>query len=173
LRPARAAAVTAALLGLGRAAPAAAQPSDAALARRYGDAGSAEVSLLLGFSSEGWAAGGGFRYFVVDMLAPGVEASVERDHGLTQGFTFASLRLVPLRFASAALVLTGRAGRVFLSDHADGWAAGGDLGVLLMLSPQVGLEIGYEVLRLLPDSFCADFVSCVLQRPVLGVRITF
>jgi hypothetical protein len=166
----RAAGLAATLLALGAAAPAVA---DDDLERRYGDAGSAEVSVLLGLSSNGWAAGGGFRYFVVDMLAPGLEASVERDHGFTQGFTFASLRVVPLRFASAALVLTARAGRVFLSDHADGWAAGGDAGVLFMVSPQVGLELGYEVLRLLPESFCADFTSCVLQRPVLGVRVTF
>jgi hypothetical protein len=140
---------------------------------RYGDGGTSEISLLLGISSNGWAAGGGFRYFVVDALAPGVEASVERSHGLTQGFTFASLRVVPLRFASFALVLTGRGGRVFLSDHADGWAVGGDVGVLFMTSPHVGFELGYEVLKLLPESFCADFASCVLQRPVLGVRITF
>jgi hypothetical protein len=166
----RAAGLTAAWLALAAAAPALAQDE---VERRYGDAGSSEVSVLLGLSSEGWAAGGGFRYFVVDALAPGVEASVERDHGFTQGFTFASVRLVPLRFASAALVLTARAGRVFLSDHADGWAAGGDVGVLLMLSPRVGLELGYEVLRLLPESFCADFTSCVLQRPVLGLRLTF
>jgi hypothetical protein len=141
---------------------------------RYGDAGTAEVSILLGASSDGFAVGGGFRYFVMDAVAPGVEASIERTHGFTQGFTFASVRVVPLRLASFALVATARGGHVFLSDHADGWAVGGDVGVLMMLSPHAGLELGYEVLKLLPASFCADFEGgCVLQRPVIGLRITF
>jgi hypothetical protein len=141
--------------------------------RRYADQGTSEVSLLLGVSSEGVAFGGGFRHFVVTGVAPGVEGAVYRADGITQGFTFGSLRVVPLRFDSFALVVTGRAGRVFLSDHSDGWAFGGDAGVLMFFSQHVGLELGYEVLKLAPDSFCADLSDCVLQRPVLGVRVSF
>jgi len=50
---------------------------------------------------------------------------------------------------------------------------GGDLGLLYFPSPHVGLEIGYEILQLLPDSFCEDLNSCVIRRPVLGLRIIF
>ena len=140
---------------------------------QYGKAGTSEVNILLGFSSGEVAFGGGFRHFVVDRVAPGLEASVTRSDGFTQGFTFGSVRFVPFQVSSVALVLTARAGRVFLSDHIDGWAYGGDAGVLIFFSQHAGLELGYEVLRLAPGSFCADLSTCVLQRPVLGVRIVF
>jgi hypothetical protein len=140
---------------------------------RYGDAGTSEINVLLGLSSAGIAFGGGFRHFVVDGVAPGVEGAVYRVDGVTYGYTFGSVRVVPLRFEKFALVLTGRAGRVYLSDHSDGWAYGGDAGVVFLLGKHVGLELGWEVLRLAPASFCADLEDCVVQRPVLGVRIVF
>jgi hypothetical protein len=141
--------------------------------RRYGDAGTSEVNILLGLSSAGVALGGGFRYFVVDALAPGLEGAVYRVDGVTYGYSFGSLRVVPLRFEKFALVLTGRAGRVFLSEHSDGWAYGGDAGVVFLLGKHVGLELGWEVLKLAPASFCADLSDCIVQRPVVGVRIVF
>jgi hypothetical protein len=119
------------------------------------------------------AFGGGFRHFVIDAVAPGLEAAVYRVDGQTQGFTFGTLRVVPLRFERFALVLTGRAGRVFLSDHVDGWAYGGDAGVIMFFNPHIGLELGYEILQLAPASFCEDQSTCVLKRPVISVRITF
>jgi hypothetical protein len=171
LIPTRALAAAVCTLALLAPAPALAQDD---LAPRYGDAGTSEISVLLGAGSGGWGAGAGFRYFVLDGVAPGLEGSYEHASGaLDSGFAMASLRVVPLRFASFALVLTARGGRVFLSDHADGWAVGGDAGILLMLSPHAGLELGYEVLKLLPESFCSDLSTCVLQRPVIGVRFTF
>ena len=166
-----------AALGVGLAAlPAARAQSEAPEdpgPRRYGDAGTSEISLLLGFSSDAFAVGGGFRYFVVDGVAPGVEGAYLNAEGPSQGFTFASVRVVPLRFDALAIVVTGRTGRVYLSEHDDGWAVGGDLGLLYFPSPHVGLEIGYEILQLLPDSFCEDLNSCVIRRPVLGLRIIF
>ena len=82
--------------------------------------------------------------------------------------------MVPLRVASVALVRDARAaGRVFLSSHVDGWAYGGDAGVLIFFSRHAGLELGYEVLKLAPGSFCGDLSTCLLQRPVLGVRLAF
>jgi hypothetical protein len=152
---------------------AAAQDDDDDVPRRYGDAGTSEASVLLGVSSEGMAFGGGFRHFFVDAIAPGLEAAVYREDGVTQAFTFGSLRVVPLRFEQFALVLTGRAGRVFLSEHSDGWAYGGDAGVIMFFSRHVGLELGYEILKLAPDSFCSDLSDCVLQRPVIGIRVVF
>jgi hypothetical protein len=109
----------------------------------------------------------------VNGVAPGLEASVTRADGFTQGFAFPSVRVVPFQVSSVALVLTARAGRVFLSDHIDGWAYGGDAGVLIFFSQHAELELGYEVLRLAPGSFCNDLSSCLLQRPVLGLRIVF
>jgi hypothetical protein len=128
----------------------------------------------LGYSSlSGFLAAGGFRYFVVDGVAPGVEATYVSGGklGSAYGLALASLRLVPLRTPSFALVLTGRGGRVFLGDHDDAWGVGGGAGVMLMLGPSAGLEIGYEWLRLLPTSVCNDLTTCVLQGPVLGLRL--
>lgn len=147
-------------------------------ARRYGDAGSSELAVGLGYSSDsGLLAAGGFRYFVWDGVAPGVEATFIGGGALFSkvGLVLGALRLVPLRSRSLAVVLTGRAGRVFLADHQDGWAAGGGGGVIIFFGDagNVGLEIGYEALRLLPSSFCADLRSCVLHGPVFGLRISF
>lgn len=142
--------------------------------RRYGDRGTPELALGLGYSSlSGFLAAGGFRYFVVDGVAPGVEATYVSGGkiGSAYGLALASLRVVPLRTPSFALVLTGRGGRVFLGDHADAWGVGGGAGVMLMLGSGAGLEIGYEVLRLLPTSVCNDLSTCVLQGPVVGLRL--
>jgi hypothetical protein len=159
------------LVAVGRSATLAAQEEDRGF--RYGDAGTSEVSILLGFSSGSVAFGGGFRHFVFNGVAPGVEAAVTRAGGFTQGFTFPSLRVVPLRTESVALVLTARAGRVFLSSHVDGWAYGGDAGVLIFFSRHTAFELGYEVLRLAPGSFCGDLETCTIQRPVVGIRFVF
>jgi hypothetical protein len=139
----------------------------------YGDAGTTELAVGLGLGSGYFTVGGGVRYFVINGLAPGIEGNYQRVNGFGQGLLLGTLRLAPVRFAAVVPVITGRAGRVFLSDHPDGWAVGADLGVLLLLGPHVALEVGYGFLRLLPGSFCADFVDCTLTQPVLGVRITF
>lgn len=144
--------------------------------RRYGDAGTSEIAVGLGYSSiAGFLAAGGFRYFVVDGVAPGVEVTYVRggQSALSYGLALGSLRLVAFRSSSVALVLTGRAGRVFLGNHADGWGAGVGGGVVIALGGGAGLEIGYQALWLLPSSFCADLSTCVLQGPVFGVRFSF
>jgi hypothetical protein len=142
--------------------------------RAYGYAGMSELSLALGYSSESGVLGGaGFRRFVIDGLAPGLEASVQTGVGTTIGLALGTLRLVPVRTRQIAFVLTGRAGRVLLSHHDDGWGSGGGLGVIVFLSPNVGLELGYEVLWLSPGSFCADLSSCTIQGPDIGLRLSF
>jgi hypothetical protein len=144
--------------------------------RRYGDRGTSELGIGLGYSSAiGFVGAGAFRHFVIDGVAPGLEASYISGgtRSLSTGLLMAAVRLVPVRTASFALVLTGRGGRVFFGSHEDGWGAGGGVGVLLMVSPTAGLELGYEALRLLPSSFCADLVSCVMHGPVLGFRLAF
>jgi hypothetical protein len=140
----------------------------------YGYRGMSEVSLALGYSSaSGFLAGGGFRRFLLAGLAPGVEASVQTGAGTTIGLVLGTLRVVPIRLRQFAFVLTGRAGRVLLSDHDDGWGAGGGAGVIVSLAANVGLELGYDVLWLLPASFCADLSSCTLAGPELGLRLAF
>ena len=149
-------------------------PPDLARPRLYGDAGSMELSLALGYTQQsGLVGGGGFRRYILDGIAPGLEASVQRGSGLTTGLLLASVKLVPLRGESAALVLTGRAGRVFLSDHDDGWGVGGGAGVIVFVSAGIGLEVGYAILWLRPSRFCADLVSCRIEGPELGLRVMF
>jgi hypothetical protein len=142
---------------------------------RYGDPGSTELALALGYTKQtGIFGGGGFRRFILSGVGPGIEASVQRSDGQpTTGLLLASLKLVPARGEMAALIITGRAGRAFMAEHDDGWAAGGSLGVIVFLSPGVGLEIGYSILWLLPDHFCADLVSCRIEGPELGLRVVF
>ena len=84
-----------------------------------------------------------------------------------------SLRLVPLRFSSIAFAVTARGGRVFVGDHADGWGLGGAASMMFLFSPTVGLELGYEFLRLLPATFCADLDGCVIRGPIIAVRFGF
>lgn len=139
----------------------------------YGNAGTSELSLQLGFGSGGFAAGGGFRHFVIQGFAPGIEGSYHRHDGRSQGLLLGTLRLAPLRVGSVVPVITGRAGRVFMSDHASGWAVGADVGLLLFASPHIAFEVGYGFLRLLPESFCADLSACTLYQPVLGLRVSF
>jgi hypothetical protein len=150
--------------------------------RRYGDRGTPEIAFGLGYSSQtGFLAAGGFRYFVLDGVAPGVEGTYV--NGATDatagtfvpsyGLALTTLRLVPVRTPSVALALTGRAGRVFLADHADGWGAGAGAALLLAVGGGAALELGYELLWLLPASFCADLWTCTIQGPVIGVRVGF
>jgi hypothetical protein len=143
--------------------------------RRYGDRGSMEVALGLGYSSDaGFLGAGGFRYFVFDGVAPGVEATYVG--GGTRysafGLVLGSLRLVPIRGNGFALVLGARGGRVLFADHADGWGVGGSGGVIVFMGANIGLEIGYEALRLLPEHFCADLPGCVIHGPVFGLRVS-
>jgi len=144
--------------------------------RRYGDQGMPEIGLGLGYSQAiGVVGAGAFRYFVIDGVAPGVEATYVSGGTVSpqSGLLMAALRLVPVRNGSFALLLTVRGGRVLLGNHADGWGAGGSAGVLILFAPTAGIEIGYEVLRLLPASFCADLSSCYIQGPVVGFRFGF
>jgi hypothetical protein len=133
-----------------------------------------EVSLAFGYSSaSGFLGGGGFRMFVLDGLAPGIEGSVQTGAGTTIGMLLGSLRVAPVRTRQIALVVTGRGGRVLISHHDDGWGAGAGAGIIWFVAPHAGLELGYEVLWLLPHSFCADLSSCTVQGPVIGLRFSF
>ena len=135
-----------------------------------------ELGIGLGYSSAiGFVGAGAFRYFVLDGVAPGLEATYVSggSDSLSTGLLMAAVRLVPVRTAAFALVLTGRGGRVFFGSHEDGWGAGGGAGVLIMFSPTAGIELGYEALRLLPSSVCADLSSCVMHGPVVGIRVAF
>jgi hypothetical protein len=148
-------------------------PAPPPAARRYGDAGTSDLSLGLGYAQGEFLAAAGYRRFVLPGLAPGAEARVETGGGTTLGFLLASARLVPIRTSSFALALTARGGRVLVSGHDDGWGVGGDVGLIIGAGSGVAFEVGYEALRLEPASFCADFTSCWIQGPVVGLRILF
>jgi hypothetical protein len=139
----------------------------------YGYKGMSELSLALGYSAGSYLGGGGFRYFVIDGLAPGLEASFQTGVGPTTGMVLGSLRLAPVRTRQLAVVLTGRGGRIFLSHFPDGWGAGAGAGVIWFVAPHAGVELGYQVLWLLPHSFCAVLTSCTVQGPVVGLRFSF
>jgi hypothetical protein len=144
--------------------------------RRYGDKGSVELGLGLTYSSEaGFAAAASARYYIVDGIAPGLEATFVAGgtDASRYGLLLAALRVVPLRLNTFAFALTGRAGRVFVGDHSDGWGAGGAASVLFLFSPTVGLELGYELLRLFPTSFCSDVGGCNIYGPIVAVRFGF
>jgi hypothetical protein len=142
----------------------------------YGDRGSVELGLGFGYQTEtGFVGAGGVRYFVVDRLAPGIEGTYVSggSNSTRYGLLLGSLRLAAIRTNSFAIVVTGRAGRVMMGEHDDGWGAGGSAGVLFLFTPTVGLELGYEALWLFPDTFCGDLDTCVIHGPVIAVRFGF
>ena len=144
--------------------------------RRYGDRGTSELAIGGGYSSvSGFVAAAGFRHFVADGVAPGAEVTYigGGSNSSQLGLVLADLRLVPVRSGTVALVLTPRAGRVLISDHSDGWAIGASAGLIVFVSRNAGFELGYEMLRLTPASFCSDLSTCVLHGPVLGLRFAF
>jgi hypothetical protein len=144
--------------------------------RMYGDRGSIELGLGLGYTSQtGFVGAGGFRYFIVDRVAPGIEGTYVSggSTGSSYGLLLGALRVVPIVISQLAIVVTGRAGRVMIGGHDDGWGLGGAAGILFLFTPTVGLELGYESLWLYPDSFCADLDTCILHGPVFAVRFGF
>jgi len=146
--------------------------------KRYGDQGTSHFGLALGIGGGGggfaWLVGGEYGYFVVDGLAPGVEARLSGGTGIpTVGLTLGTLRFMPLRTESVSLVLIGRGGRVYLTDHADGRGAGGGVGLIYFTGAHVGLQLSYDYLRLLPASFCADLSRCTLQGLGVGLVMGF
>jgi hypothetical protein len=146
---------------------------------RYGDLGSSHLGLIIGLGGGSggfrWAGGVDYGYFVIDGVAPGVDAQVSGGTDLlTTGMLLGTLRLVPLRNSAFSLFLVGRAGRVLLSDHDDGWAAGGGAGLILFTSGRFGIQLAYDVLKLLPASFCDDLVGgCVVQGFQIGLVAGF
>ncbi len=134
------------------------------------------MSLGIGYQTQtGFVGAGGLRYFIVDRLAPGIEGTYVSggSSGTRYGLLLGSLRLVALRTSAFAIVVTGRAGRVMMGEHDDGWGAGGSAGILFLFTPTIGLELGYEALWLYPDDFCFDLDTCVIHGPVIAVRFGF
>ena len=131
------------------------------------------LSLGVGNGTGGmrYAGGVGFGYFIVTGVAPGADVSINGGSGvLTTESVTGTLRLVPIRTGQFALFLIGRAGRLFMANHADAWAAGGGAGVVIATGTSVGLQLSYEVLGLWPASHCSDLASgCRLDAFGLGL----
>lgn len=144
----------------------------------YGRQGSIHLGLGLGVGSTGhgavYAGGLSLGYFVLTGVAPGADAEVSGGSGvLTTGLTTGTLRLVPIRTHRFAGFLIGRAGRVLVASHRDGWAAGGGAGVIfIMTGGRMGVQLAYEILGLMPSSFCRDLSNgCRLDSFSLGLVI--
>jgi hypothetical protein len=143
----------------------------------YGRRGSVHLGLGLGLGSSGhgavYAGGVSIGYFVLTGVAPGADADVSGGSGLyTTGLLTGTLRLVPIRTRSFAGFLIGRAGRVLISSHRDGWGAGGGAGVIFISGGRMGVQLSYEVLALLPSPFCRDLSNgCRLDLLSLGLVI--
>jgi hypothetical protein len=154
-------------------------PADEDEAPQYGDQGSSHLALDLGLGggSNGirWLGGVEYGYFVLGGVAPGVETQVSGGTGaLTTGLLLGTLRLIPVRTAAVSIFVTGRAGRMIIASHSDGWAAGGGGGLIFFAGGRVGFEVAYEVLRLLPQTSCADLSSgCTSQGPRVGLVAGF
>jgi hypothetical protein len=146
---------------------------------RYGDQGTSHFGLTLGLGSSGggfaWAGGLDYGYFLLDGVAPGIDAEVSGGSDLlTSGLVLGTLRLVPIRTTSISVFLIGEGGRVLLSSHPDGWALGGGGGLIYFTSAHVGLQLSYVALRLTPSSFCSDLSSgCTLQNFGVGIVLAF
>jgi hypothetical protein len=147
--------------------------------KRYGDQGTSHFGFALGLGSGSdgfnYAAGLDYGYFVVGGVAPGIELQLTGGSGLlTTGLTLGTLRLVPIRTGDFSFFVIGRAGRVFLSGHEDGFGAGGGAGIIFFMSRNFGLQLAYDYLHLFPDSFCADLSSeCALTGLAVGVVAAF
>jgi len=146
--------------------------------KRYGDQGTSHFGLMLGLGGGGsgfaWAGGFEYGYFVLDGIAPGVDAEASGGTNLpTVGLTLGTLRVVPLRLDSVSLFLIGRGGRVFISGHEDGWGVGGGGGLIYFTSAHVGIQLTYDYLRLVPSSFCAGLSRCAIQGFGIGLAIGF
>jgi hypothetical protein len=129
--------------------------------KRYGDQGTSHFGLALGLGGGSggfvWGAGLNYGYFVIDGVAPGLDADVSGGTKLlTTGLLLGTVRVVPLRTESVSIFLIGRGGRVFLSSHPDGWGVGGGGGIIFFTGAHVGFQLAYDVLRLTPSTFCGD-----------------
>jgi hypothetical protein len=157
----------------------AAPPVQEEAPRRYGDQGSSHLGLVLGLGGGNggvrWAGGVDYGYFVLDGVAPGVDTQIAGGTGLlTTSMLLGTVRLVPIRTEAFSLFLVGRAGRVLLSHHDDGWAAGGGAGLIFFTGARIGVQLAYDVLKLLPDTFCADLSGgCVVQGLQAGIVAGF
>jgi hypothetical protein len=159
--------------------PPAPAPTEAEPPKRYGDQGTSHFGLALGLGGGTggfrWAGGLDYGYFVFDGIAPGVDTLVSGGSNQpTTGLILGTLRLVPIRTSSMSVFLIGRAGRVLIVDHRDGWAAGGGGGIIFFTGGRVGILLGYEILRLLPSTFCDDLRSkCTIQGLSVGIVAGF
>lgn len=159
------------------AAPAEPEPPEPP--KRYGDQGTSHFGLGLGLGGGAggiaWAGGLNYGYFVLDGVAPGIDTQISGGTGLlTSGLLLGTLRLVPLRAPSFSGFLIARGGRVLLSSHPDGWGVGGGAGLIFFTGPHIGLQLTYDVLRLMPSSFCADLVKgCTVQGLGIGLVVGF
>jgi hypothetical protein len=166
---------TAGIPGVARGQDVPAPDSDGGYGRRH----SVHLGLSLGVgngtSGMRYAGGAGFGYFILTGVAPGADVSINGGSGvLTTAAVTGTLRLVPIRTHGFALFLIGRAGRLFIANHADTWGSGGGAGVILAVGDNMGVQLSYEILGLWPSSHCSDLASgCRLDSFGLGLVVGY
>jgi len=142
------------LPALSPAAPPAAAPPEP---RPFGR-GSMSLGLVVGLSTgqgTAFALGGGFGYFVLPGLEPGVQLDVT--FGTDRPTVTALMpyvRWVIWRSYLISPFIKAQAGRWFITDWDDVTVVGGGGGLVLFLSRLTGLQLEGAVYRLFPDGAC-------------------
>ncbi len=116
------------------------------------------MGLVLGISTgqeTAFTLGGGFGYFVLPGLEPGLQVDVtfsSRQPTVTSLLPY--LRWMIWRSFAVSPFLKAQGGRWFISDNEDLSALGGGGGLVFFLSPLVGLQMEGLVFRLFPQEAC-------------------
>jgi hypothetical protein len=118
------------------------------------------LGLVMGIStgqSTAFTLGGGFGYFVLPGLEPGVTLDVTFGSDRpTVTSLMPYLRWVFWRSYVLSPFVKAQAGRWFISDAPDLTVLGGGGGVVFFLSQQAGLQLEGLVYRLFPEASCPD-----------------
>ena len=139
------------------APPSPAQPIAVEMPRPF-QRGTVNMGLVLGLSTgqeTAFTFGGSFGYFVLPGLEPGLQADVtfsSRQPTVTSLLPY--LRWIIWRSYSVSPYLKAQGGRWFISDNKDLSAFGGGGGLVLFLSPLVGLQMEGLAFRLFPQDAC-------------------
>ena len=138
--------------------------------RPYGSFLMTELTGSFGLSTtSGYGGNVGVRSFLLPRVAPGLAAGYFHVAGWNEAWLLGSLRIVPVSWSRVAFALTPLGGRVFLSNHDDGWAFGGNVSVVVAATTTIGFEAGFEAVTLWPNQFCKDLESCQIYRPIVGL----
>jgi hypothetical protein len=138
--------------------------------RPYGSFLMTELTGSFGLSTtSGYGGNVGIRSFLLPRVAPGLAAGYFHVAGWNEAWLLGTVRIVPVSWSRVAFAVTPFGGRVFLSNHDDGWAFGGNVSAVFAATATIGFEAGFEAVTLWPNPFCKDLESCHIYRPIVGL----